>query len=160
MGRREQGGLYHQHVQIQPLMDCQAYRPKIRRTVDLRRLTDIRECNVVMTKVVMRLTHQPTSSFVWDSGQFSSVLYLFSCYCSQCTFDGMWKEMLVLPVFLNRQTLMYHMLVYTAGRLFSLLSYHCIYSNTHTHTCIFIFSKKTKNGQNKVTAALLKIRCF
>jgi len=77
------------------------------RTVDLRRLTDIRECNVVMTKVVMRLTHQLISSFAWDSGQFSSVLYMFSCYCSLCTFDGIWKEMLVTRggfFFLNRQT--------------------------------------------------------
>jgi len=42
---------YHQQVQIPPLLDCQVYRPKkIRRTVDLRRLTDVRECNVVMTK--------------------------------------------------------------------------------------------------------------
>jgi len=93
---------YHQQVQIPPLLDCQVYGPKIRRTVDLRRLTDIRECNVVMTKVVMRLIHQPISSFSWDSGQFSSVLYLFYCYCSQCTFDGIWKEMLVLPFFWNR----------------------------------------------------------
>jgi hypothetical protein len=32
--------------------------------------------------------------------------------------------------------------------------------HTYTHTCIFIFTKKTKNSGTIVTAVLLKIQCF
>ena len=111
---------YHQCIKIPPLTGLPGLQAKNKRTVDLRKLSEVRECNVVITKVVMRLTHPPISSFAWNTGHLNLFYICFlvivlnvplMVYGKKC-----WPSR-----FLKTQTYMYHMLVYTAGRLFILL---------------------------------------